>query len=144
MKLISFGLSGLLLCAAACAGQEGRLTPDQVKKLKNPIPYSKKSIADGRLTFVQNCTGCHGNDGKAQVDVIANATDLTSPKMYKSGTSEGEIFRSIRDGAGETMPPFRTQLSETEMWNLVNYVRNLWPQSMRPPLQDSSDSKSSK
>ena len=75
-------------------------------------------------------------NGKAQVDVVADATDLTNPKLFKSGTSEGEIFRSIRDGAGETMPPFKTQISkEEDFWHLVNFIRNLWPEGVRPEVQ---------
>jgi mono/diheme cytochrome c family protein len=74
------------------------------------------------------------------MDVVADATDLTSPPAYKSGTSEGEIFRSIRDGAGETMPPFKTQITgETDLWHLVNYIRSLWPESMRPALEEGKE-----
>ncbi len=109
----------------------------EARKLKNPEPYSKKSIAQGRAVFLRYCAACHGPDGKAQVDVVADATDLTSPKLYKSGTSDGEIFRSIRDGAGETMPPFKTQITgDTDLWRLVNYIRSLWPEAMRPELPD--------
>jgi mono/diheme cytochrome c family protein len=112
-----------------------RLSSEEAKKLKNPVPYSKKSIGHGRTLFAQSCSPCHGPDGKSQVDVIGNATDLTSPKDYKSGTSDGEIFRSIRDGAGDTMPSFQSQLAgDSEIWDLVNFVHSLWPESMRPPL----------
>lgn len=114
-----------------------RMSPEEARQLKNPIPFTKKSIAAGKTTFLNSCTACHGPDGKAQVDVVADATDLTNPKAYKSGASDGEIFRSIRDGAGETMPPFATQLSgDVEIWNLVNYIHSLWPESMRPPLAE--------
>lgn len=114
-----------------------RMSSEEAKKLKNPVPFTRKSIAAGKTTFLNSCTACHGPDGKAQVDVVADATDLTNPKAYKSGSSDGEIFRSIRDGAGETMPPFLTQLSgDKEIWNLVNYIHSLWPESMRPPLED--------
>jgi mono/diheme cytochrome c family protein len=52
------------------------------------------------------------------------------------------MFRSIRDGAGASMPAFKTQLrSEEDMWHLVNYIRSLWPESARPPLQESADKK---
>jgi len=81
----------------------------------------------------------HGEDGKAEGSLIASATDLTSPNLYKSGTSAGEIFRSIRDGAGDQMPAFKSQLgSEADVWNLVNFIRSLWPESVRPPLQEDS------
>ncbi len=127
--------AGLLFAQEAPKNDNGRMSTADAKKLKSPIAYSKKSIAAGKSLFARNCTGCHGADGKAQVDVVADATDLTAPKFYKSGTSEGEMFRSIRDGAGETMPPFKEQLSADEIWNLVNFIRNLWPESMRPPVE---------
>lgn len=111
------------------------MSSEEAKKLKSPVPFTKDSIAKGRALFARNCTACHGNDGKSQVDVVANATDLTDPKAFGSGTSEGEIFRSIRDGAGDTMPPFKTQIKDEEIWNLVNFIRNLWPEPMRPKMQ---------
>jgi mono/diheme cytochrome c family protein len=115
--------------------QNGRMSSDEAKKLKNPVANTKKSIGQGRNLFVRSCAACHGPDGKAEVDVVADATDLTSPKLYKSGTSEGEIFRSIRDGAGETMPPFKTQITkEEDIWHLVNFIRSLWPESVRPAV----------
>jgi hypothetical protein len=48
--------------------------------------------------------------------------------VWKNGTSEGLIFRSIRDGAGLAMPPFKTEVTAQEdLWHLVNFVRSLWP-----------------
>jgi mono/diheme cytochrome c family protein len=134
-------ISGIiaLLALAALADAPAKLTRDDAGKLKSPVAYTKKSINQGRATFLQNCTSCHGEDGKAEGSLIASATDLTSPNLYKSGTTEGEIFRSIRDGAGDQMPAFKSQLaSETDIWNLVNFIRTLWPESMRPKLQDDS------
>ncbi|HEX4950617.1 MAG TPA: c-type cytochrome [Blastocatellia bacterium] len=113
------------------------LARDEAKLLKSPVPYTKASIARGRILYTNDCTGCHGNDGKAQVDVIADATDLTEPKLWKSGTTEGEVFRSIRDGAGISMPPYKNQIQKTEdLWHLVNYIRSLWPEDQRPKLQE--------
>jgi cbb3-type cytochrome c oxidase subunit III len=137
----------LIIASAICAGsasgyrrgvqnETSRLTAEEAKKLKSPVPFSKESIARGRELFARNCTACHGNDGKSQVDVVANATDLTEPKMWRSGTAEGEIFRSIRDGAGDTMPSFKAQFrKEEDLWHLVNFIRSLWPEPMRPKLQ---------
>jgi len=113
-----------------------RLTSEEAKKLKSSVLFNKESISRGRALFARNCTACHGNDGKSEVDVVANATDLTEPKLWRSGTAEGEVFRSIRDGAGDTMPPFKSQFQkEEDMWHLVNFIRSLWPESMRPKLQ---------
>ena len=111
--------------------------PTDFKKLKNPIPNTRKSIARGRSRFVRMCAECHGPDGKAEIDIVANATNLTLPKLWWNGYAEGEIFRSIRDGAGVSMPPYKMQIRrEEDMWHLVNFIRSLWPKPMRPKLQD--------
>jgi mono/diheme cytochrome c family protein len=127
------GGSALLISGDAPA----KLSRPDAQKLKSPVAYSKKSINRGRVIFMQNCTSCHGENGKAEGSLIADATDLTTPSLYKSGTTEGEIFRSIRDGAGDQMPAFGSQLGgETDIWNLVNFIRSLWPESMRPAVQE--------
>jgi mono/diheme cytochrome c family protein len=131
----------LLACGAALAvlGDDApaKLTRDDAQKLKSPVANTKKSIARGRVLFMQNCTSCHGEDGKSEGSLVASATDLTSPQLYKSGTSEGEIFHSVRDGAGDQMPAFKSQLdSETDIWSLVNFIRSLWPEAARPAIQD--------
>lgn len=128
--------SGLHALPQEKPGQDQPLNTEQAKALKNPVPYSKKSITKGRGLYVRySCTGCHGADGKATVDVVADATDLTSPKLYRFGTSTGELFRSIRDGQGASMPAYRSQIpTEDEMWHLVNFIYSLWPEAQRPAL----------
>jgi mono/diheme cytochrome c family protein len=130
--------SGIVFLAAALGlvGQDDKLSADAAKKLKNPIACTKKSSSQGRDTFLRNCVGCHGDNGKAQIDVVANATDLTDPKAYRDGISDGEIFRSIRDGAGASMPSFKSEIAkENDLWHLVNFIHSLWPTDAQPPLQ---------
>jgi mono/diheme cytochrome c family protein len=137
MKQISL-LALFALAASLMSAGDGPISQDEAKKLKNPIPYTSKSIAQGKGIFIRMCSSCHGMDGKSAIDVVADATDLTEPKGYKSGTSEGEIFRSIRDGQGASMPSFKSQLkSEEDLWHLVNFIENLWPDSVRPKPQSS-------
>jgi cytochrome c len=134
MFWILLGVAGIFLLRAQ--DSDSKLSLEEARKLTNPIPFSKKSIAKGRGFYVRySCTGCHGSDGKSTVDVVANATDLTSPSVYKSGTSDGEMFRSMRDGQGASMPAFKSQVrSEEDLWQLVNFIHSLWPESARPPL----------
>ena len=101
---------------------------------KNPVPNTKQSISRGRNTFIRNCAGCHGNDGKALLDAGGVATDLTSPAVYKHGSTEGGIFETIHDGANG-MPSFKDQLTSNEIWDVVNFIRSLWPEEIRPPIQ---------
>jgi mono/diheme cytochrome c family protein len=112
------------------------LTAEAARALKSPIANTVKSIGQGRTLYgLLGCAGCHGNDGKALIEVVANATDLTNPDVWKNGTEEGLVFRSIRDGAGLAMPPFKMQVSAQEdLWHLVNFVRSLWPEGRRPAV----------
>ena len=122
---------------AAAQIADKRISMEEAKKLKSPVPFNKASIVRGKILYTRDCTECHGADGKSLVDVVANATDLTDPKAWKSGTTEGEVYRSIRDGAGEAMPPFVDKVSkEEDLWHLTNFLRSLWPDSARPKLKN--------
>ena len=132
---ISIALTIGTRAVAADDATDDRISQEDAKKLQSPVPYSKESIARGKVLYRRDCTECHGADGKSQVDVIANATDLTDPEYWASGISEGEVYRSIRDGAGDAMPPFKEKVSKDEdLWDMANYVRSLWPESARPKL----------
>ena len=57
------------------------------------------------------------------------ATDLTDPASYIYGTTETDLFFNIAHGTGATMPGFREELgSDAAVWDLVNYIRSLWPE----------------
>lgn len=100
------------------------------------VPFSTESVAAGRALFMSNCTQCHGNDGKAQVDVISNATDLTEPELYRNGTTDADITRSIREGVGGVMPPWGAVFkSEADIDHLKNFIKNLWPADQRPTAE---------
>ena len=131
--------AGTTRAAAGGLAQEGgadrpALAEAEAKALKNPYPYATASINRGKLVYGSlGCNACHGNDGRALIEVVANATDLTNPSVWKNGVEEGLIFRSIRDGAGLSMPGFKTQVDRQEdIWHLVNFIRSLWPEALRP------------
>jgi len=92
----------------------------------NPVPADEASVARGAQLYLHYCTECHGRDGRAQMDVISDATDLTDPDAYYSGSSEQEIFTSIANGAGVAMPAWRSQLGNDEsIWDVVNFIRSI-------------------
>ena len=116
--------------AASVAGQDESkpLTREQAKKLKNPGLYTKASVAKGKTVYLHHCQECHDADGKGLSNITTQAPDLTRPKSWLYGATDGEIFRTIRDGAGDEMPPFRTIIKkDEEVWHLVNFVHSLRP-----------------
>jgi mono/diheme cytochrome c family protein len=119
-SLFTFSTFRNLLCGLCL----GLLCTIQVTA--NPVPADDESVARGAQLFQQYCTECHGRDGRAQMDVISDATDLTDPEAYYSGSSEQETFNSIANGAGVAMPAWRSQLgSDDAIWDLVNFIRSL-------------------
>lgn len=99
------------------------------------VPYSKESVSRGRTIYLQNCQDCHGDDGKAQGSAIAVAADLTAPGSWKFGQADNQIFTNIKNGAGDNMPPFGPigpGLKDAQIWDLVNYIRSIGPEKLRP------------
>ncbi len=105
-----------------------RLTVEEARALKNPLPLASDSISKGRTAYLQYaCANCHGDDGRSLVLLAGKPTDLTNPQVWVNGTSDGEIFRSIRDGVS-AMPAFGKEIDDNDkLWNLVNFIRSLWP-----------------
>ena len=98
----------------------------------NPAPYAPASIERGKTYFLQNCQSCHDEDGRARSAAVAIAADLTSPDRWKFGTSDAQLFKTIKNGAAEAMPPFGTDLKDDQIWDVVNFIRSIGPESKRP------------
>ena len=101
------------------------------KKLKNPVASSKESIDAGKALFQKNCRFCHGADAKGNGPMAPKDThpsDLTDAK-WDRGDTDGEIFMVIANGAGPKfdMKGNKSKMSDTDMWNVVNFLRSVGP-----------------
>lgn len=124
--------AGLVLPVLSAADE--RMAPEAARKLSNPVPNSAEAVREARNTYLRLCQYCHGADGRAQANPDFEAPSLRDPSQWRYGTSDGELFVSIRDGAGHEMPPFRKQLRDAQIWQLVLYVRSIGPRDLRPDL----------
>ncbi len=123
--------------AAAAAGQtEASAGADQARDpavaAVNPTPYTPAAEKRGRTHYLRHCQICHGFDGRALENIDFEATDLTDPERWRFGTSDGDLFRSTKFGAGLDMPPFEADLDDEEIWDLVHYLRSIGPKELRP------------
>lgn len=93
-------------------------------KMVNPIAADDKSVAKGAKLFEIYCVPCHGKsgtgDGFVGAKLILRPFDLTSERLQ--GLPDGHIFGMMTFG-GAIMPPYANDLSATERWHVVNYVR---------------------
>ena len=100
--------------------------PDAAK-LKNPIGPTPESIAAGRKSYAK-CASCHGINGQGGPgnDLIPAAPSLVDDQ-WDHGSTDGEIFDNIKNGVPPdfNMVPFKDQLKDEEIWNLVNYIRSI-------------------
>ena len=124
-------LSVLALLAAAAIAWLGGLTlsaQSAAAAIKNPVAASPESVAAGKQLYARNCAPCHGTSGEGGPgnDLIPAAPDLTDA-MWDHGSTDGEIFSNIKNGIGPdfNMVPWKDQLKDEDMWNVVNYIRSM-------------------
>lgn len=99
-------------------------------KLANPVPADARSVDTGGRLFAIYCTPCHGEsgtgDGLVGEKLIMKPFNLTSSNdMHPWNTKEfpdGYIFGKMTLG-GVVMPSYANDLSATERWHVVNYIR---------------------
>jgi mono/diheme cytochrome c family protein len=97
---------------------------------QNPTPADEDSIKRGAELFAINCQMCHGATGEGNGPVAAflvkyKPANLTSPLI--KAFSDGQIFVTITNGVPERMPALNENLTVSERWDVVNYVRTLKP-----------------
>lgn len=123
-------LLALALCSTLGAAAD-RMPRQEARQLENPVADSAETVREGRKTYLRLCQYCHGADGRAQANPDFEAPSLRVPSQWRYGSTDGEMFVSIRDGAGHEMPPFGKQLAADKIWELVRYVRSIGPGELR-------------
>ena len=93
---------------------------------KNPIASTQESIGAGQKIYSKTCATCHGKtgdaDGPAVIELNIHPAKLSDPQLATE--SDGSLFWKITTGK-KPMPAYGKRLSETDRWNLVNYIRTL-------------------
>jgi mono/diheme cytochrome c family protein len=112
--------------AAAADSADKWLSPAASATKKNPIASTQVSIGAGQKIYSKTCAMCHGKtgdaDGPAVIELNIHPAKLSDPKLATE--SDGSLFWKITTGK-KPMPAFGKRFSETDRWNLVNYIRTL-------------------
>jgi cbb3-type cytochrome c oxidase subunit II len=81
-------------------------------------------IDRGRELFVQNCVGCHGDDGRSN----ERSSKFLRPRaanLVDRYVSPSEAYAILNRGVlGSAMPSFR-EMPERDLWSLAEYVGKL-------------------
>ena len=98
------------------------------------VPSSPESVTRGQQAYDKlQCGKCHGSDGRGTGAVATTfeddwrqplrAADLTEPWTFHGGATARDVYLRFRTGmAGTPMPSFAEAASDSEMWDLSNYV----------------------
>jgi mono/diheme cytochrome c family protein len=95
--------------------------------LKNPQAATAASVQNGQFLYGQHCLSCHGvnADGKGErASMISIAPANLTDCAAIGRESDGLLFWKISEGH-DPMPAYKYRLSESDRWDLVNYLRTL-------------------
>lgn len=110
----------------AFAGGSDWRAPASVASRPNPVPVNANTIALGQKLYVANCFGCHGPEGKGNgpgAAALDKKPANLGARIRETGEKDGELFWKISEGHGFMVRWKVTPLSETQRWELVNYIR---------------------
>jgi mono/diheme cytochrome c family protein len=116
-------LAGILGAVLVLGAVFADTTP--ASDLANPIPDTVTSATAGQNLYLANCAACHGADARGG-GPQAGTTAIRPPSLvsgHLNSHTDGDIFYWISNGLPGGMPAWATTLSETDRWNLVNYLR---------------------
>ena len=101
----------------------GWKTPEEAKKLKNPMKATDASIQKGKEIYEKNCARCHGinGDGKGAMAARLNPKPTNFREHQEMDMTDGELFWKITTGRG-SMLSYKKSLTEEERWDVVNYI----------------------
>jgi len=117
--------SALVVLSEAQSKETWRAPAAEAQK-KNPVAATESALAAGQKIYLKTCAMCHGKtgdaDGPAVIELNIHPAKLSDPHLATE--SDGSLFWKITTGK-KPMPAYGKRLSETDRWNLVNYIRTL-------------------
>lgn len=109
--------------------------PVEYRSQRNPYPNVAKAIDAGRQVYQSNCIACHGprgrGDGDAGLDLVPSPALLTE-LTKNQGAADEYLLWTISEGGkpfDTAMPAFKNRLNETQIWQVITYLRAGLPQS---------------
>jgi cytochrome c len=106
---------------------EQTVTPAPAADVKNPVKPTPESQAKAKTRYRNDCAMCHGDNGNGKTDLATSMQltldDWTNPATL-SNKEDWALFNVIRVGKDKMPPESAGRASDTEVWNLVIYIRS--------------------
>ena len=124
IKLLIVSFAVVTLSATAAAQSKPWPVPANMSSMKNPVAKGDASNKAGLAVYTKNCASCHGKAGLGD-GVKARALKTPAGDFSKAdyqNQTDGDQFYRSKTGRGD-MPKYEGKLSDTDLWNTVNYMR---------------------
>ncbi|MDR3496188.1 MAG: cytochrome c [Ancalomicrobiaceae bacterium] len=98
--------------------------------------------AAGARIFTARCSFCHGQDGRGQGQWLSPLAGTSSALAADSASMVNVVLngsdRVVSGGVPDAyrMPPFRAQLSDAEIADMLTFVRSAWGNASTPVTAD--------
>ncbi len=119
-------LTTVFIADAAKAQTKTWVAPDISKAVINPVASTPTILKEAKALYITNCAPCHGEKGKGDGPAAASLTpkpaDHTSAALHNE--TDGALFWKISEGR-TPMPQYKKILTETQRWELIDYIRSL-------------------
>ena len=101
---------------------------DKLPHPNPPVPADEPNLLAGAKLYKQNCAVCHGLPGEPR-NAISNGMFPKPPRLFRGvGVTDDEVWESYQKISGGIrltgMPGFKDSLSETQMWQISQLVKN--------------------
>jgi len=96
---------------------------------ENPSVSDEASLTRGAELYAINCQMCHGVKGEGNGTIapfLANRPANFTSDVVQS-KSDGSFFLTISNGIDGRMPALNENLTVSERWDVVNFLRTLKP-----------------
>jgi putative copper export protein/mono/diheme cytochrome c family protein/peroxiredoxin len=118
------GLAGIFVAASSSAWLLA-VPAHPTSYLTSPVRYTTTSIVSGSARYARDCGGCHGSHGRGESRATASLPIKPANLLeYASHHRAGDVFWVIAHGIpGTPMPAFAPQLTDVEIWELIQFLR---------------------
>ncbi|HLA08630.1 MAG TPA: cytochrome c [Anaerolineales bacterium] len=107
---------------------EGAISIPNMGAPNNPTSADEASITRGAELFAMHCQMCHGVTGEGNGPIapfLVNFKPANLTTEVAQSKSDGSIFLTISNGVDGRMPALNENLTASERWDVVNFIRTL-------------------
>lgn len=109
--------------------------PQEFVQMKSPSGPTDELMARGKEIFGSRCAMCHGDkghgDGPAGKALKPPPSDIARIVAVPI-VREGYLYWAVSEGGAKfatQMPPFKSTLTEEEIWSVIQYIKTFSPRS---------------